>query len=104
VKGPGSFNFPCFKDRCENTSCSQQSFYTDEEAWQRIVDSTQRFNEMFAKIANDICPTCDKPYTRQRQVGRCVYAEPCGHRLYQGSVVPKRDRVKSRAAFKEMSQ
>lgn len=30
------------------------------------------------------CPICGARMERERQVGRCVYAEPCGHRLYQG--------------------
>lgn len=84
VKGPGQFNYPCFKDRCENTSCSQQSFLTDVEAWQQIVDARARITEYVTKVALNVCPICEKPVERQRQVGPCVYADPCGHRLYQG--------------------
>ena len=40
----------------------------------------------FEKLRNGTCPHCDLKIERQRQVGRCVYAEPCGHRLYQGRV------------------
>jgi DNA-directed RNA polymerase subunit RPC12/RpoP len=29
------------------------------------------------------CYHCGKPM-KQTQVGRCVYADPCGHRLWQG--------------------
>jgi hypothetical protein len=39
-----------------------------------------------ADLANDICPVCETPVAKKHQVGRCVYAEPCGHRLYQGQL------------------
>ena len=85
VKGPGKpMNYPCFKDRCEGTSCSSQSFYTDEEAWDRIEESRRSISEYFGKLAANVCPICDAPVERQRQVGPCVYAVPCGHRLFQG--------------------
>lgn len=32
------------------------------------------------------CPHCGAKVERKEQVGRCVYAKPCGHRLYQGSL------------------
>lgn len=38
------------------------------------------------KLRNNVCPHCDAPIAQQEQVGRCVYARPCGHRLYQGTV------------------
>jgi hypothetical protein len=41
--------------------------------------------EFFKKIEDGICPECNREYT-PKQVGRCVYASPCGHRLYQGTV------------------
>jgi len=40
----------------------------------------------FEKLAKNVCPHCDGAIARQEQVGRCVYARPCGHRLYQGTV------------------
>jgi hypothetical protein len=40
----------------------------------------------FEKLSNNICPICDSQVKQQRQVGHCVYGEPCGHRLYQGTV------------------
>lgn len=38
------------------------------------------------KLRSNVCPHCDAPIAQQEQVGRCVYARPCGHRLYQGIV------------------
>lgn len=34
-------------------------------------------------LEDKICPHCDKKYEGE-QVGRCVYCEHCGARLYQG--------------------
>ena len=34
----------------------------------------------------DICPHCEDRIEKFEQVGSCVYAMPCGHRLYQGRV------------------
>lgn len=82
-------NHPCFKDRCEGTACASQSFRTDEEAWQAIEDSRSVLAEFVTKLATNVCPTCDQTVERQRQVGPCVYADPCGHRLYQGRVSQK---------------
>jgi hypothetical protein len=39
----------------------------------------------FDEIAKGICPICKGIMTKE-QVGRCVYANPCGHRLYQGTI------------------
>lgn len=35
-------------------------------------------------LAEGKCPTCGAVVQEEEQVGRCVYARPCGHRLYQG--------------------
>lgn len=43
-------------------------------------------SEHFGNIERDICPICKATIERQVQVGRCVYAQPCNHRLYQGTV------------------
>lgn len=37
-------------------------------------------------MANNVCPVCEQTVTKKVQVGRCVYNEGCGHRMYQGSV------------------
>lgn len=37
----------------------------------------------FANLRGGRCPVCGQPVT-EKQVGSCVYGEPCGHRLYQG--------------------
>lgn len=32
------------------------------------------------------CPTCSQPVEHKEQVLCCVYARPCGHRLYHGTL------------------
>jgi len=51
-----------------------------EEFVQRAIDAVPR---IFAEIEAGRCPFCGAAMTK-RQVGRDVYAAPCGHRLYQG--------------------
>lgn len=45
---------------------------------------------------NHECPICHAKMER-RQVYRCVYAHPCGHRLYQGRIRHKRSAVPERS-------
>lgn len=46
--------------------------------------------EIIAKIEQsvkgDVCHVCNGKIEKKVQVGRCVYAEPCRHRLYQGTI------------------
>lgn len=37
------------------------------------------------------CPQCDLAVDERQQIGCCVYAFPCGHRLYHGTL-PKGDK------------
>lgn len=40
-------------------------------------------------LDDTICPHCKTVLTGQVQIGRCVYGEPCGCRMYQGKVTKK---------------
>jgi hypothetical protein len=40
----------------------------------------------FNKRETDICIYCGKQVKSLRKVGRCVYASPCGCRVWQGNV------------------
>lgn len=55
-----------------------------------LTDSEREVAEyikaFMTNLKNDICPHCGTPITNKRQVGRCVYADPCGCRLYQGNL------------------
>ena len=39
-------------------------------------------------IDGDVCHVCNGHIKQKVQIGRCVYAEPCNHRLYQGTIKP----------------
>lgn len=67
-------------------NCTQRAFLTDEEAQQAHEESESAITAWLAKLAGGYCPSCDAKVDQKRQVGPCVYAEPCGHRLYQGRV------------------
>jgi DNA-directed RNA polymerase subunit RPC12/RpoP len=60
--------------------------------------------KFFENMLAHICNECGKPIDREKQVGRCVYAEPCGHRLFQGKAsynVPSQKTWKDHPYFKE---
>lgn len=59
---------------------------TDTRPVPRDPDFEKVIGAFFEKLSKNICPHCDAPIAQQEQVGRCVYAHPCGHRLYQGTV------------------
>lgn len=40
--------------------------------------------DLATKMQNWICHVCNTPIKQEVQIGRCVYARPCGHRLWQG--------------------
>lgn len=49
----------------------------------------QALREWSEKLTNWICPTCNSSIDKQVQSGRCVYASPCGCRLFQGKAQKK---------------
>lgn len=77
------FKWACLSPDCTMV-CDKRVFYTREEAEARRREVNESVRRYLGKINDDICPVCDGKVTRQNQVGPCVYAEPCGHRLFQG--------------------
>lgn len=68
--------------------CDKRQFPTAEEVAEFEVQCDAKFREHMENIKNDICPTHKISITK-KQVGHCVYADPCGCRLYQGKLVKK---------------
>lgn len=45
---------------------------------------SQAVRGYFDALISGLCPVCQRPVQEEQQIGRCVYARPCGHRLFQG--------------------
>jgi hypothetical protein len=60
---------------------SRADSLTDEEL-QHLIDL--KAAQFLTRLATGICTVCGGQVTKEVQVGRCVYAEPCGHRMRQG--------------------
>jgi hypothetical protein len=78
-------SYPCFLANNSAHKCPLATFRTEEEAKAEIAQAYENLNNFFKKIEEGICPECNREMQPQ-QVGPCVYASPCGHRLYQGKV------------------
>ncbi len=76
---------PCIKEHANPVSCPDVSYYTAEEVKEQERQAEERLRQWTTDLANNVCPSCHQAMTK-RQVGRCVYARPCGHRLYQGTI------------------
>lgn len=82
---PG-YRWPCLtlNERPAATTCelyrepTPEEIAADEAAW------AARIEEALARTKRGECSDCGTKVTAVRQVGRCVYAEPCGHRVGQG--------------------
>lgn len=55
-------------------------------------DISKAVQEYFDALLSGICPFCKAEVEEEVEVGLCVYARPCGHRLYQGKAWNKRGR------------
>lgn len=79
--------YPCFKENGRADQCPSASFLSEQEVdaeMERIAIAAGAF---FTKLAEGkVCPHCNAPIAKRLQVGRCVYARPCGHRQYQGKL------------------
>lgn len=51
--------------------------------WRREL-ARVRIRRMMADLEARRCVVCGEPVESYDQVRRCVYADPCGHRQYQG--------------------
>jgi len=79
--GPG-VEFSCWSS--EYKTCPHAVYPTEEEIQQENARIGEIVKQFFSNLNSDICPHCKQPIQEKKQIGRCVYAYPCGHRLYQG--------------------
>jgi hypothetical protein len=57
-----------------------------------------------ARDARGACVRCGTPMTAKRQVGRCIYVEPCGCRLGQGRLTDDQGRRVARITYPQEGQ
>lgn len=79
--------FPCIHDDARG-QCAQFVPYTQAEiaaANASVADFLTRMSAFDRRETED-CPHCKQHVTALRQVGRCVYADPCGCRVWQGRI------------------
>lgn len=58
----------------------------EQEAELKVVLQFVELLQEVARREHDTCPYCTTPIDILQQVGRSVYARPCGCRLWQGYV------------------
>src|ERR1700733_6641154 len=82
--GAGCFaHMPCFSDTQSPVECTKRELYTPEESEIEEQENEQAIEQFLSRIRRHECD-CGKSVDSYRQVGHCVYREPCGHRLGQG--------------------
>jgi len=58
-----------------------------EFPWNQLPEEIGSY---FNDIGKGICPEC-KDAMSLEEVPPCIYASPCGHRLYQGTLSPEQE-------------
>lgn len=86
-RGPGWLTkLPCIRANNSTVICPQHSYYSNDEAVAKAEDASREAAAYLQKLFVDrACPRCARVY-EGKQVGRCVYCEHCGMRLYQGTL------------------
>ncbi|QIN79645.1 hypothetical protein GBA65_15170 [Rubrobacter marinus] len=85
---PALKKLPCLlrmQDPDRAVACPSAHYPTREEAEAWREESSRHIREWAEEVGRGVCPNCKKD-GRWRQVGRCVYCEGCGHRIYQGTL------------------
>lgn len=87
VPPKGMYQWPCINSE-HRAVCPHFAPYTQEEIDQRereVTEAVERLNA-FGRRETENCPHCGQHVARLQQIGRCVYAQPCGCRIWQGQV------------------
>lgn len=78
---------PNFMDRGPaSIICPAMDYFTDAELEEQEKAIAAAVSKFIQDLKADICPHCGQAILQKVQVGRCVYARPCGDRLYQGGL------------------
>ena len=80
-------HLPCLSPD-QRHRCSHFAAYTDAECQAHEAAHNAVMNEIatFERRETENCLACHRHVDRLEQVGRCVYARPCGCRQWQGYV------------------
>lgn len=89
---PGPYRWPCITLTGITKKPTPQATTTCEKYREPTADEIKadedafnaRLDEMRERTKRGECSTCGQKATRARQVGKCVYLDPCGHRVGQG--------------------
>lgn len=82
--GAGCFaHMPCFSDEQSTVECHKRQLYTLAESEAEEQEIEQSIEQFLGRMRRHECE-CGKSVDNYKQVGHCVYREPCGHRLGQG--------------------
>ncbi len=79
-----------------DTKCASYLEPTIEQIAAFNAELDARMDEIRARGERNECSECGAKIVEARQVGRCVYAEPCNHRIGQGSAVAINKRLRGR--------
>ena len=81
------YRWPCINPEARG-QCVAFEGYTQAEIDQEEKTIAAFVNHMtdFAARRSETCIHCGKTVVQLRQVGRSVYASPCGCRLWQGTI------------------
>lgn len=80
----GLNGYPCFKANGCADECPHASFLTEREVQNKVEHARQAIVKWATDLKSNICPHCGAKITKRLKVSRSIYADPCGHRLYQG--------------------
>lgn len=93
-KGIGC-KIPCTGDKgCSHAPdikvvpCALREFLTPEEVQAEEDMINAHMAQALIEMVEGICIHCHVKIEHYDQIGRSVYARPCGHRQYQGKVPP----------------
>ena len=77
-------NTPREKSRTEQIREQQSPEDLPPEELDSLIQ--QKAAEFLQRMLDGVCTVCGGVVTKEVQVVRCVYAEPCGHRIRNGHV------------------
>jgi hypothetical protein len=77
---------PCLISHSCCDRCSKFETRSEADAEEYAQQSEARLQEFFDRLASNKCPHCGVEVEEKIQIGPCVYAKPCNHRMYQGKV------------------